>query len=132
MDTFSFKWKESFETGYEIIDLHHLELIKLINELAISYYIKKKKNTVEDVLFRLEEYFEHHFIEEESLLAELYDFPSEKHLQEHEDLIKEINDMKFEYIYMNKLNIPELIEFLKSWLTGHILGTDKIELKHKN
>lgn len=128
MSKFEFTWDDSFETGVESVDLQHLELIKIINELAISYFLKKQKEVIVDILFKLEDYTVYHFSEEEKLVSEGSTIISEEHIKEHEHFIKKIRELKFDYVSDDKPIAPELFDFLKNWLINHILGVDKKEL----
>lgn len=128
MNDFKFTWNDSFETGYEIIDFHHLKLIELINKLAIAHYLKKEKSVLTEILFELENYAKYHFREEENLINSIGGTPSPEHLKEHKRFIGIIHKLKFDFVSDERPIGIELFNFLKDWLVEHILGIDKEEL----
>jgi hemerythrin-like metal-binding protein len=128
METFTFNWEEVLNTGHDRVDKQHKKLIDILNSLIIAYNLNNEKALISKILFELEDYANYHFRDEETVLSQLLNYPSEEHLLEHKEFIMTIRDLKFEYVSENKPISRDLIEYLKDWLKNHILGIDKAEL----
>ena len=121
-------WSPDFETGIAIIDEQHRRLIELINELGHGCVFGIDPSESERILDALVDYAAYHFEAEEALWAEL---PVkgrllEGHLKTHNGFVDKILAMQA------KLKIgpcgalmDDLLSFLSSWLTHHILYEDK-------
>ncbi|MDO4593397.1 MAG: hemerythrin domain-containing protein, partial [Comamonadaceae bacterium] len=70
MDT-TFVWDEHFVTGLASVDEQHHELVDLFNELNLGLFSKSddRETVLADTYARLLAYTEHHFQEEEALMA---------------------------------------------------------------
>jgi hemerythrin len=74
MDT-SFAWDQHFVTGLDAVDEQHHALVDLFNELSQGLFSKRSDREVvlADTYARLLSYTEHHFQEEEALMAQYAD-----------------------------------------------------------
>jgi len=119
-------WSEELSVGIDSIDQQHKILIGLINDLNTAMAKGEANETIGDILLRLSEYTVHHFSYEEELF-EQYDYPnSAKHKCHHCELIDQISALKerFETELSGSVAL-EIMQFLKNWLTNHIMKTDK-------
>lgn len=117
-----FAWDDSYSLGIPILDEEHKKLLRLLNSYLGSIHTKDEKSVIKSTFESLLDYTHEHFKNEEAFLTE-HNFPDLKeHKKEHTKLTKEIgllSDNK-EYAFSEKT-----ADFLISWLTHHILETDK-------
>ncbi len=130
-----FKWNDIYSTGITKIDIQHKVIIKILNELYSIVIIDKDSYKIDDILNELINYTVYHFGEEEKLF-EKYGFNlKESHIKEHRDFEKEVTCMVANGGKKNNETfVINLINFLKEWLTEHILVTDQkyVEYFNKN
>jgi hemerythrin len=119
-----FEWREEYRTNIQSMDADHRKLF----ECADAFY--KKLSLREDVdiegLFSfLASYAERHFKDEESLMIQ-YSFPGlERHQFQHRRFFKEIAEIRNHYQGGTARFGMECIKFLRDWVIGHILTTDR-------
>ncbi|MBX3008862.1 MAG: bacteriohemerythrin [Melioribacteraceae bacterium] len=118
-------WNENYSVKIRDIDDQHKKLIDLINELHDAMKSGRGKEVVGKTLSELLKYTSNHFGFEEKLFAQ-YNYPEGRtHSKTHKDLIDQLKEFISKYESgQNTLSI-ELMNFLKDWLTNHIMGTDK-------
>jgi hemerythrin-like metal-binding protein len=118
-------WNENYSVKIKDIDDQHKKLIDLINELHYAMKSGRGKEVVGKILLELVKYTEQHFSFEEKLFTK-YNYPEGRtHSKTHQDLIDQLNEFISKYDSgQNTLSI-ELMNFLRDWLTNHIMGTDK-------
>ena len=124
-----FKWNATFETGITRIDIQHKVIVRILNELYDIIIGNNEEDKISDIIVELIQYTEYHFSEEERMFSE-YNYIGEKeHKIEHEKFVEEI------HLVISQMNTDkgmvaiELMEFLKDWLTEHILDTDQKYVK---
>lgn len=121
-----FNWKDDYNTGIDIMDEQHKKLVLLLDELYTSIQSGKGHQVLFDILIGLSEYSIDHFTTEEKLMRE-YGFKDiQKHSVEHQKLINDLNDFNNKYISGNTSLPVQLTDYLKDWLTNHILKTDMV------
>ncbi|MBI4978813.1 MAG: hemerythrin family protein [Spirochaetes bacterium] len=118
-------WSETLSVSVRTFDEQHKRLIAIVNELADGMRARKGKETLAGVLKNLIEYTSVHFAAEEKLMSEhgYPDYAAHKH--EHDDLVAKVLDFEKKYKADTILLSVELMNFLRDWLTGHIMKTDK-------
>lgn len=122
-----FVWNKFYETGIEIIDEQHLELVSIINEYGSMLSEGKTHDKVDSILNKLLNYAEFHFLEEEQMMLEfkVYHKHSEQHKMCHTLFVKDVLDMS---ILLSNDDISfskRLLDFSIHWLAYHMLGFDK-------
>lgn len=119
------EWSEDLSVGFAQIDDDHKKLITLVNDLADALAEGHASEAVEDVLENLLDYTAWHFRHEERLM-QTYGYPGYlAHKTQHEELAQAAGDLHAKFLDGDPGVAEELLPFLKEWLTGHILGTDK-------
>ena len=118
-------WSDKLAVGITMIDSHHQVLIDYINQLHEANRTGKAEKEMDGLLNKLIDYTGYHFNFEENLMVQ-NKYPGQMvHQSAHTTLIAQVKDLK------SKLNKGQsglsihLINFLKDWLTNHILGEDK-------
>ncbi|MGC2856826.1 bacteriohemerythrin [Novispirillum sp. DQ9] len=118
-------WQDSYSVGVDLIDSDHKLLVSLINQLGDAADGGQGRDVVGSVLNVLIEYTEGHFSREERLMEKggYPDLPA--HREHHRALTNKVREMVGQYRdgRIDALD-SDILEFLRSWLTGHILGVD--------
>jgi hemerythrin-like metal-binding domain len=118
-------WSEKLSVGVRSIDDQHKKLVTLVNQLHDGMIAGRGKEVVGPVLKGLIDYTRVHFKYEEDLFARIGYADSAAHKKEHADLVRRV--LEIQAVYEDKgpsvLTI-QVMNFLKDWLTAHILGSD--------
>ncbi|MEG0307723.1 MAG: hemerythrin family protein [Clostridium sp.] len=123
------KWKDDYNIGISKIDEQHKKLFEITNiayELLGNEFCIDKYDKIIQILEELKGYAIYHFkSEEEYMLSINYrKFLSQK--VEHDEFIRKINDIDLNAIDENQDKyIMEILEFVISWISVHILSEDK-------
>jgi hemerythrin len=119
------RWNSDLETNIKKIDDQHKKLVQLINDLFDAMNAGKSKEALGGILHELVEYTKMHFATEESFFK-LHHYPdSIKHQKEHNDLATQVLEFQKQFNEGNARVTVQLMNFLKDWITNHILGSDK-------
>lgn len=120
------EWSSFYDLGIEQIDVQHQNLVFLINEAyeLIANKIPQHSEEVQDLLVKISNYAVYHFDTEESLF-EMYKFPkTAQHKVEHNEF-KYFVSKNLELFDNGKLELVDIVDFLKNWLLNHIAIEDK-------
>ncbi len=127
-----FKWDKSYETNIDSIDIQHKKLVDMINDLGESIQSNKiiSQQHLDQIFNGITKYAEEHFEDEENEMEMANVDPRhiDTHKKAHKVFFKEATKL-FEGIKENLISHEVLFHFLSSWLSIHILGTDKILVK---
>ncbi len=124
------KWETKFETGINRIDEQHKQLVAIMNKLHENIIIQKDGSLVNDLLMDLKIYTIDHFTTEEKMLKK-YNYPAEKeHIEEHQKFINKVSENLFDVSSANLAKGYRLVEFLKDWITDHVLMHDMEYVTH--
>ena len=114
-------WKPEYSVGNEKIDGQHKYLFELWIMLDSIKNQEANRLSLEQALLSLFDYVEIHFADEEKILAEHPDIDSHKTI--HAEFLDQTQLFMKEF-QKNELDIHEVINFLRHWLTEHIVETD--------
>ena len=120
-----FHWSDSFNVNIQEVDEQHKVLVDLLNQLHHAIKDHRGKAASRHILDQLADYTRTHFLLEESLMRVLHYPGLEIHKQQHEDLIKQIQELQHKLDYENVTITFELLHFLRNWLVQHINDSDK-------
>jgi len=120
------EWNENLATGLGEIDAQHKRLVAMINSLHEAMKIGKSREKVASLIGELKNYASSHFDTEEKLM-ERYKFSGlAPHRVEHNRFIEKVLDYGLSLEEGSNVSPVEVMMFLKSWLSSHILGTDQL------
>ena len=124
-------WRDEFSVNVPSIDTQHKKLIDMLNELFDGMQTNKSREILGPVLDGLVAYTVEHFKYEENLLSKTSYADTPAHLKEHENLKQKVIDaqMRYKNATTGAMSI-EIVNFMKNWLTNHILGTDMKYKEH--
>lgn len=119
------EWSNELSVGIEEIDAQHKVLVDLLNQIHEAIQQRQGAEITGEIIERLREYTRIHFAVEESLMRILHYPEYERHKEEHDRLIDQLNGFR-DKLESGKSSISfELAHFLKVWLTKHIMEADK-------
>lgn len=118
------EWEEEFNTGVVEFDKTHQRIVELINRLAEAQETNADPAQVEQILDELLAYTKTHFAAEEGAMR-LSGYPDlAAHKTLHDALICELAYLRRIFAEVDSCN-EVIMEFMKFWLVGHIVGEDK-------
>ena len=116
-------WSDIFSVGVKEMDRQHQKLIGMINRLIEEQHVLTEPATIAELLTEMTSYAQDHFRDEEYLMAEYgYEkLASQKH--SHQAFVDKTVEFMEASVGPNILS-KALLEYLRTWLTGHILHED--------
>ena len=127
-----FTFTDKFKTGISLVDDEHrhlFEIIKQTNDLIHEDLLHDKYDRIMHLLAELKDYTEFHFKDEEDLMTRIGYPEIEAQKRAHSAFIErlvEINVDGLDEIDNNQqAYLLDLVDFLVSWLSNHIIAADK-------
>jgi len=114
-----------FSTGVAEQDNQHKKLIDLINQLNDAMQAGHGADVMGKVLSELVNYTVLHFGYEEKLMAQHKYEDTPAHKAEHAKFVQTVGDFKNKFDAGSAVVSVEIMNFLRDWLTKHIMKTDK-------
>ena len=122
----SISWNDSYNTGIDIVDQQHREL--LTNSVKLVNAIRGEKSEIEPIIEFLERYVVEHFETEEKYMHEA-DYPFlENHKLQHSKFVNLFLDLKKEIaaFSLSKIYLMFRTQILViDWVINHTLEVDK-------
>ena len=118
-------WNPGFSVGSLVLDQQHKALIALINQLHATMLRGALKEDMRRVFSELVVYTESHFKCEEGVMREAGYPELAAHRLEHVEFVRRARDLQGQLIAGKFTVSMDLLRFLKSWLSEHILGSDQ-------
>lgn len=126
------EFTDKYKTGIELVDDEHKRLFEIIEEaynIIHNDFVPDKYDYIIHLLGELKDYTEFHFKDEEELMERIGypEIASQK--KAHSAFIEKlveigISDLDFMDDNQHQY-LSELVNFLVTWLSSHILGADK-------
>ena len=111
--------------GIDFMDADHQKLVELLNELNNLTKPGVAQSTAVEKLDELIDFAQQHFRLEERLMEENDYDGFEQHRQSHEVLLQDIAELRQHLIGEEATAGLAVMDFLKDWLMGHILESDR-------
>lgn len=122
------KWKNEYSLGIEEIDDQHRLLLSSFSVIEEAISLKQSWSNVHYSIVGLIDLARMHFTFEEALMR-LFAYPEAKeHRKEHEYFFVKLAEI--ENNSLRNASEGQLLEFLREWLTSHILKTDAGYARH--
>lgn len=119
------EWIDEMSVNIGEFDAHHKKLIALTNKLHDAVIEKKDAAVIGDVLAEVSNYTVYHFFAEEEMMDK-YAYPeSDRHREEHLKLTEETLQLLDDFRNNKDGTEQKALDFLKDWISHHVLGTDK-------
>ena len=118
-------WSDKYSVGVKAIDAQHANLVGILNDLHDAMMKGQAAEITAALLKKLVTYTREHFAAEEAMMTAAKYPALKEHIAKHRDLTKEVE------AYVGRfergeaaINTP-LLNFLRDWLSNHILKEDK-------
>jgi hemerythrin len=119
------EWSEDYVTGITDIDNDHQTLFMFVNDLHDKITTGAGNEDIGETLAGLVNYVGVHFTREEQFMTEAGYSDLEDHAEAHRRLSARVFALKDQFETAPRdFDSAAFLEFLKGWLTGHILYTD--------
>ncbi|MFO0753732.1 MAG: bacteriohemerythrin [Thermodesulfovibrionales bacterium] len=118
-------WGDQYKVNVAGLDTQHRKLFDMVNEMHDAMRAGKGNEVIGATLTNLLGYVKTHFAEEERLMSSNSYPDFARHKQEHDQLTQKALDLHKQFSEGKPVLSFDVMNFLKSWLTQHILGTDK-------
>jgi len=119
------EWSNTMSVKIASIDEQHKKLVVMLNKLHESIAKDNSKDVLVKVFEGLALYTTEHFAYEEKLFREFGYEGIDKHIKEHQYLLQQVHDLKHKMENDEGFMLDlEVMDFLKNWLTDHIMGSD--------
>ena len=119
-----FPWREAYSVHISQIDAQHQQLIALINQLHAAMLQGDGGSALGRILDDLVRYTTGHFAYEESMLQQRGYSGLASHRAEHQRLAQQVCDLQAKFRAGKLLMSMQVMQFLKDWLSSHILTRD--------
>jgi hemerythrin len=118
-------WNPEFSVRSPVLDQQHKALIGIINQLHDAMLRGALAEDMRRILQELIWYAESHFTSEEALMRRAaYPRLAAHHVQ-HAEFVRKARDLHAQLLAGKFTVSMDLLRFLKSWLSEHILGEDQ-------
>ncbi len=127
----AFKWDRRFELGLDVVDAQHHQLVDMLNVLieVVTDRRHAGEEQILSLLDGLQAYACEHFRDEEALMDKWGCTPAHiaAHTRQHEIFAEQIGVARNEYLAAGGSRdiLEVLANFVTSWLSFHILGSDR-------
>jgi hemerythrin len=129
-----FPWKEEYSVQVAEIDNQHKVLVGLLNKLYDAFMKKEHTRLMGEFITELTDYACTHFKTEERYFRKFNYAETEKHIGEHNNFTQKVSQFKTDFEQGKIVMSMTIMNFLREWLTNHIMVSDKkyIDCFHKN
>lgn len=118
-------WNDELSIGINSVDEQHKTLVNMINILNDAMAEGQTNEVLTKIFDDLALYTVQHFGYEEELFTRYGYAESQAHQHEHDELVKQVQELQQKMNNGDFMISVELMVFLKDWLMKHILKTDK-------
>lgn len=121
-----FKWDHNLESGIELIDNQHKEIIAHVNAFLIAYKCGETQKKTQECLDFLKQYILYHFQSEEAFQVDCGYSGYREHQARHSYLATQV---KFHAVTISESGFSEdsvnaFYDFINSWIIDHIMTED--------
>jgi hemerythrin-like metal-binding protein len=117
-------WNDKYSVGVRAIDKQHAGLVQTLNELHEAMMKGHAKTVTGTLLHKLVDYTRDHFSAEEKTMADAKYPGLAQHRVKHRELTRQVEEFVSRYERGEAQMNIELLNFLRDWLTTHILKVD--------
>jgi|SRR5579871_2372152 len=116
---------KTYEVGIPFVDEQHASLFEALNDLHAAMLKGQANSVVGSLVQDLLAYTRSHFAAEEAMLAKAKYPGLGEHQMKHKKLTAQVAEYAERYKRGEAALSVHLINFLRDWLTGHILREDR-------
>lgn len=119
-----FSWSNDLSVGNDFIDRDHRKLVDMVNALYNALSEGRANDVMGKVLNNLIVYTKEHFQREEAEMQRIKYAQYISHKQEHDRLIREVEQLRQKFDAGGNLNAVQVGSMLGDWLRNHIQKVD--------
>ncbi|TCO10536.1 bacteriohemerythrin [Natronoflexus pectinivorans] len=119
------KWNDNFSVNNQTIDNEHQSLFKALNDFYEGLRNKASNENMSRLIENLINYTKTHFTNEEDFMRSINYPKIEDHIKEHREFIAKTEDFYTKFKSGKLLVSFEVTNFIKDWITNHIMTEDK-------
>jgi hemerythrin len=119
------RWKEDFNLNIKVMDQQHRKLVDMINVLYNAFMNAEDDKVIEQTLQDVMEYAFIHLRQEERYFEQCNYEDAPEHIACHQSFVQKAEEFREKYMMNSSVLTQEVLEFLRDWLTNHILHMDK-------
>lgn len=121
-------WDEKFAIGIDEIDRQHRILLDYFSLLHDAIKLGQRWSTFYFPLIRLKEGAQFLFMLEESLMI-MSEYPgTQDHIEAHRKILRQLGELELKSLHRDL--VIEDAQFLRDWLIGHIIKSDRDYARH--
>lgn len=124
-----YEFTDDFLVGIDSIDTEHRHLFELTNtayDLVHDQFRSDKYDQIVAIMNELRDYAKNHFSHEEDYMEQICYRRRWSQKIQHREFIKKLDSIDLKHMDANQQAVLlDIVEFLASWLIGHIKGSDK-------
>lgn len=120
-----FTWDNIYSVGHDQIDAQHRRLFDIANRFHEAYVNLRGPFVLSEIFRELVDYTVTHFTDEERLMMAVGYPDFAAHKRHHDKLVGLVQTYRQQLETGVEGIEQRVMEFLKAWLNGHILGTDR-------
>lgn len=118
-------WKSEYKIGNALIDSEHQELFNIANEAFKKGPDCEKKDKIKATIYKLYEYMEKHFLDEEMYMKSINYNYQEEHKKIHKSILEGLNTFMKQSSQMDIETLEsQLLTFIEVGLVQHIVAED--------
>ena len=116
----------SLSVGIPSIDQEHHELVRQLHRVMSNPDVYPGTEGFSEVLSQLGAQFKRHFMHEENLIRSLAmpEADVASHIRAHGHILEQYSQLNLDLMLGNRTDRSEVVKFLKSWITDHIVHHD--------
>jgi hemerythrin-like metal-binding protein len=118
-------WSDQYSVGVQAFDKQHRGLVDALNDLHASMMRGQASSVTGPLLHKLVTYTVEHFSAEEAMMKSSKYPGLPAHQQKHVELTKQVEEYVGRFERGEITVSVQLLNFLRDWLTTHILKEDK-------
>ncbi len=120
-----FQWDNSYSVGVKRFDTDHQQLFQILNELNDGMKSGKGKDVLQSVLSKLMQYTQTHFAAEEAVMSQVGYPQLAAQIAQHRAFTNKTKEFAAQ-LQVTAVGLSvEVLDFLRDWLTQHIMQSDK-------
>jgi hemerythrin len=120
-----YSWKPEYSVENDLMDKQHQVLIEMINKMHDAMKVGKGGVEAGIIVNEMIDYSAMHFAAEEDLMKKHHYVGLNDHIKEHKAFMLKAAEFQKEISKGSFTLSMEITNFLKEWLTNHILVNDK-------
>ena len=118
-------WSEKYSVGVKALDQQHTALVDTLNKLHEAMMKGQAQTVVGSLLRQMVKYTVDHFTAEEAMMTSSKYPGLAAHRAKHIELTRQVGEFVDRYERGEIALNVQLMNFLRDWLTTHILKEDK-------